>query len=1404
MRRFHSYLIPLLILVLLPAILLWPVLFAGKTLLPFDNLFEWEPYRQFAEQVGVTLPPHNSLLSDLILENYVWKKFIVECLRKGDLPLWNPYLFCGVPFLAAGQHSAMYPFSLLFYIMPIVRAYGYFTWLQLVLAGLFTYLFLRTLRVSPFGALVGAITYMLSAFMVVSVVFTMIIAAACWLPWLLAMLERIVQRWERGDERAPLLEMAGGAVGLGMHLLAGHVEIAYYVLLVMAYYALVRIALVWWGQERGRGWAGAQAAGRTGLWCLALVGLGMGLGAVQYIPLYELVTRSFREGEVTYQQVVSWAYPIRRIVAFLVPDFFGNPSQHQVFDLFRWKWVPTTHNLYGQPVISTDWGIKNYVEGGAYLGILPLLLAAVAVLSRLTPHASRSTHTTSRPTLHASRFSESDNGSVIWIFALLAVVSLSFVFGTPLYRLIFLLPGINQLHSPFRWVFPYTFSLAVMAGLGADVLAKGRNPRSLPWLGWGTLLVGMGTLAALALSRIFIGPLEPLLRKAFIELAQASYTFASWELFYSYEVRNLARLGLLLAASGAVLLLSHSNRAWHARWGRLYPWHIAAVALLGADLFLFGSGFNPAADPKLAEFKPPVVDFLQSDPDLYRFTTLEWHDRTFNANVGMYYGLYDVRGYDSIIPKQYAEYMGLIEHQGQLLYNRISPLFGLHSLDSQLLDLLNVKYILTTQPLHHPAWELVYDEDLMVYRNLEFLPRAFVVREARVYPSRQEREEELRRINPRAYVILQEQPTLGLPMQDHAGDCRATIAVYGPNEVLIEAHMPDPGFLVLLDSYFPGWKAYISSKLKVESYKLDQPPTSSFELSTFDFQRETEVHIYRANGNFRAVQLPQGDWLVRFKYTPLSLKVGLYVSFIAAVVCLLLVAIALWRRFYREEVDRTAVQRLAKNSLMPMFLSLLNKGIDTAFAMLMLRVLGPEGAGKYAFVIVVIGYFDILTNFGLNTLLTREVAKDRSQANRYLSNTTLLRLILCGVAACLLGLFILVWRQAFALPGDTIQALLLLGLALIPGNISTALSSLFNALEKMEYPALITTVTTVLKVSLGALVLLAGWSFVGLAGVSVVVNLITLAILLWLVHTHLLRPRVELDRSLGREIVRESYPLMINHLLAALFFRMDVTLLQPMQGDIVVGWYTTAYKFVDGLVIVPSTFTVALFPLMSRFAASARDSLIRAYFLSIKYLTALSLPVALLTTVYAREVILLFGGSRYLPHAATALRLLIWFFPFSCVNQVTQYVLIAIQQQRFLIRAFLVGVAFNLTANLIFIPLYSYQASAVITALSELALFLPFYWCVRRNLTPVPWLRFFWRPVVATAAVALLLVALRQRFSLVVVIPITGLVYLLLLVGLGTFGAEDREIWGQLLPGSGRWARRLAARPSGEMRIPDA
>jgi O-antigen/teichoic acid export membrane protein len=351
----------------------------------------------------------------------------------------------------------------------------------------------------------------------------------------------------------------------------------------------------------------------------------------------------------------------------------------------------------------------------------------------------------------------------------------------------------------------------------------------------------------------------------------------------------------------------------------------------------------------------------------------------------------------------------------------------------------------------------------------------------------------------------------------------------------------------------------------------------------------------------------------------------------------------------------------------------------------------------------------------------------------------------------------------------------------VPSNLAAALSSLFNAYERMEYPAGITTFTTLLKVGLGVLVLLIGWGFVGLAGVSIVTNLATAVILGRLAVRQFFQPRFEFDSGFVRRMVGISYPLMLNHLLQTLFFKVDVTLLQPLKGDTVVGWYSTAYKWIDALLIIPAYFTMAIFPIMSRYAATAQDSLRRAYVLAVRLLVMIGLPIAVLTTFVADELILILGGPEYLPHGAIALRIMIWFLPFSFVNGVTQYVLIALDQQRWITKTFALAAAFNIGANLLLIPRFSYPAAAAITIASEWVLLVPWTWSVQQRLGPLPWPAIVVRPVLAAAGMATALWLLRPA-SLWIAVPVASLVYLALLVALGTFGAEDRALIRRLLP----------------------
>ena len=244
LRRRRADLLILVVLFLLPLLLFWPVTLGGKTLLPVDNLYQWQPWKAAAEQFNAQIP-QNQLVSDLILENYAWKHFIVDSIVKATR------FRCGIRIslpvrlfwrMVSTQLTIRLAFSSTFCRSPL--AYGWFTVSQLFLAGAFMYVFTRVLGMGRLASLTAAIIYQLSGFTIVSVVFTMIIAAAAWLPLLLAAIELIIQQRSIMGRPSTVPWIVLGAIALACQIMAGHIEITYYTLLIMGLYALWRLVAV--------------------------------------------------------------------------------------------------------------------------------------------------------------------------------------------------------------------------------------------------------------------------------------------------------------------------------------------------------------------------------------------------------------------------------------------------------------------------------------------------------------------------------------------------------------------------------------------------------------------------------------------------------------------------------------------------------------------------------------------------------------------------------------------------------------------------------------------------------------------------------------------------------------------------------------------------------------------------------------------------------------------------------------------------------------------------------------------------------------------------------------------------------------------------------------------------------
>jgi O-antigen/teichoic acid export membrane protein len=1183
---------------------------------------------------------------------------------------------------------------------------------------------------------------------------------------------------------------------LGMVALAGHVEVLYFTLLVMAFYGAWRLIeggithtekrILWTFQH--------------GLWLIAMAGIGLLLGAVQLAPAYELASRSFREGAAGYDQVIGWALPARHVLAFLMPSVFGSPVDHSIFDVFTWQWIPVTLNAAGSRIWTTEWGIKNYVEGAVYLGILPMALAGLAIWQwgvSLIPKPPPASPLQGG----GGRKPEGVGGEAAFIA--LGGLSILFAFGTPAYALLYYgLPFINQSHSPFRWVWPLTLCVAMLAGYGWDALSRHPLRPSAPsplhggGLGWGLIGAGIVLLIGLIGGRMFYDPIAPLVDRIFNSLALAPNAFADGRMFFSYQFWNITWLALMLIVSGILVMFVGAR-------GLSPLLAIMAVIIVTADLLIPIRDLHPASDPALLEAVPPSIQWLKdqqaADP-LHPFRVMAYQapgtTKTINANTLWLHGLEDASGYDSLIPGQYAKYMGMIQPQTDLPYNRITPIYADHAgaLDSPLLDLLGVKYIVSEVEISNPRYKQVYhDSAVSLYRNTGVMPRAFSLpQSSQVISAADNPAEDLARYDVHQFVLInQPDAPADAPRSEArpATAAPAAITIYHPGEVWIDTEIKEPGWLILAESHFPGWRAWAR-------------PIGAGD------QAEKEIPVYLVDGNFMGVRLEPGAWTVRFKYSPDSFKFGALGSFLAGLLALFLIGVWAWPLLYRAEGEGGSAKRVARNAITPVILNLFNKGILFVLTFASLRILGPEGAGSYRYAVVIWGWFEILSNFGLNTYLTREASRRKEDSSHLLGSTSLLRLGLAGLGIPALALFI--WaRQAFVSPAldqATLTTMWILYAGLFFSTLSTGLTALFYAFERAEIPAAIQTVSAFLTVGLGVGALLAGWGIIGLAGASLLVNAITFAIL-WQIgrgslsikmshliarpeHRHAPAP----EKSLRREALTESFPLMINHLLATLFFRIDVVLLEALKGARVVGWYSVVYTWVDTIGIVPAFFTMALFPRMSQMAERDRPGLKRMYLLAVKLMTVLSIPTAIFTTLLAPVLINILGGPEYLPHGAIALQIFIWAMIIGWTNSVAQYVIIALNRQRTLTIAFVIGAGFNISANLIFIPLYSYPAAAVITIFSEAVLWIAFYVVIRQELGGIGWIGVLGRLGLAgliTAAVTWLLAMFNLWLGLIGGLLIYGAAVMLL----RPFDAGEIETLSGALPGgigklAARWPKR--------------
>ncbi len=283
--------------------------------LPFNLLaFLYSPWKYQAWQGYPNGIPNKPLGFDNLKLFYPYRSFTTEQLKKGKIPLWNPYVFSGNVHAATYQSSVFYPLNIVYFLLPLSDAWSILVIIQPILVGWFTYLFLRSLGQSKTGSLLGAVGFAFSGWMIAMWQEVLVLVHSfLWLPLALYATNLI---WA-GVRRSGTFLLTFALV---MSVLAGFLQMSMYVFITVILWNIYKYCT----SEKKVRKSGA-------ILCAAGIIFGSLLGAVQWVPAFEAYMYSAR-GTVNAKFLFdSFLSPLWYLITVLVPDFWGNPGSYNYF-----------------------------------------------------------------------------------------------------------------------------------------------------------------------------------------------------------------------------------------------------------------------------------------------------------------------------------------------------------------------------------------------------------------------------------------------------------------------------------------------------------------------------------------------------------------------------------------------------------------------------------------------------------------------------------------------------------------------------------------------------------------------------------------------------------------------------------------------------------------------------------------------------------------------------------------------------------------------------------------------------------------------------------------------------------------------------------------------------------------
>jgi O-antigen/teichoic acid export membrane protein len=469
------------------------------------------------------------------------------------------------------------------------------------------------------------------------------------------------------------------------------------------------------------------------------------------------------------------------------------------------------------------------------------------------------------------------------------------------------------------------------------------------------------------------------------------------------------------------------------------------------------------------------------------------------------------------------------------------------------------------------------------------------------------------------------------------------------------------------------------------------------------------------------------------------------------------------------------VQRIAKNTGILFSAQIIACILGLFYSIYMARYLGPVGFGILSFAIALILIFGVLGDLGLSTLLTRELSKDKSLEKKYIGNFIPIKIVLSILTYSLLVLVV----NLLGYSPQTLNIVYIIGLSMVANGFSQLFYGLFQSYEKMEYQSITLLINNTL-IFLGVIYGISqgfnvSWFALVYFIASLAVLIFSLIIFMWKYDSF----NLEIHFSYWKKSLILALPLSILLIFSVIASRVDTVLLELLKGSTAVGWYSASYRILDFLMYIPTLYTGAIFPVLSNFHVSSKESLKIMYEKSFKYLFIISLPISAAMTILAQHIILILYQNSYY-QSILCLQILIWSIPFLFLMPMFGTLFVSINKSYTMVKITFITMIFNIIFNLMFIPTFSYIGAAILTVLTGILGSVISFYYLSNFIYKIEIKNIVLKPLLATVIMSLFLILVQINFFILIIIA--TILYLGLLLVFKTFEKDDYDIFKKLVP----------------------